>query len=44
VANLDELQCVLVSAQRLEESIHSIAGKPEDGIDSPFDKPLNDEI
>ena len=44
VPNLNELQLVLVCAQRFEEAVDTIPGIPEDGIHTPFDQPFNDQV
>ena len=42
--HLDEAKLVLMGAQRLEETVHAVAGKSEDGIHAPLDEPFNDQI
>ncbi len=44
VAHLDELDLVLVRAQRLEDAVDAVAGEAEDRLDAPVDQPLDQQV
>jgi hypothetical protein len=44
MADLDESEFVLMGAQGFKESVNAVAGKSEDGVDSPVDQPFDDKI
>jgi hypothetical protein len=40
MAHLDELDDILVRAQRFENSVNAVAREPKNRVDSPMNEPL----